>query len=452
MFGKGGENLMRQEEKNIGFNGLSVLSAPKKAFKKIKRKIRERKRVKHLESYHVRYRSKIKVLKKKVSENNQKIKVAFLVMFDSMFAAKPLFEKMLKDDLFDPFILVIPNRTWGHQLEFYNLKKTYNRFVELYGGNYVVCAYCENSKRLVDYASGVDIAVFVNPYDPMTYDAYTIRHYARKQVLPIYINYGMISDACYAKEYIIATEALSLCWKVFADTKDNVKDFCQYSILKGRNVVLSGYCKMDGLAYVKKKKSERKKIILAPHHTVEIFLLPLSNFLIYCDFFLELPQKYPQIDWVFRPHPRLFFALSRENMGMWGKERAEAYKKKISSFPNVEYQEGGDYFETFVNADAMIHDCGSFMMEYLYTGNPCLYLLRSKQAIKETFAPIGQRCLDHYYQAFNKQDIIDFIENIVLKENDPMKDKRIKFAKEEIMINYPHVAEFILNDIKRELT
>ncbi|MBO6038197.1 MAG: hypothetical protein J6P29_06590, partial [Acetobacter sp.] len=139
-------------------------------------------------------------------------------------------------------------------------------------------------------------------------------------------------------------------------------------------------------------------------------------------------------------------------VSVWGKEKVDDYIKKISSFSNVEYQEGGDYLETFVNSDAIIHDCASFMMEYLYTGHPAMYLLKNKEVIEEIFASIGQKCLEHYYQAFNEQDIINFIEEVVLKDNDPLKEERIKFAKEEIMINYPHVADFILQHIKDELT
>ncbi|MBR2123611.1 MAG: hypothetical protein IJ934_00300 [Acetobacter sp.] len=268
-------------------------------------------------------------------------------------------------------------------------------------------------------------------------------------------------DSHYAVKAIICSTLVNLCWKVFVGTKDNFDDFCKYAPLKGENVILSGHCKMDGLALIKRKKSDRKKIILAPHHTVDIddtSSLPLSNFLTYSDLFLELPQKYPQIDFVFRPHPTLFIILSgivlRGETGVigWGKERVDDYIKKMSSFPNVEYQEGGDYFETFVNSDAIIHDCASFIMEYLYTGHPPLYLLRNKESIKEVFAPIGQKCLEHYYQAFNEQDIINFIEEVVLKGNDPLKEQRIKFAQEEIMVNYPHVSDFILQHIKDELT
>ena len=34
-------------------------------------------------------------------------------------------------------------------------------------------------------------------------------------------------------------------------------------------------------------------------------------------------------------------------------------------FDTFIYQNGGDFFEVFVNSDGLIHDCGSCMVEYL---------------------------------------------------------------------------------------
>lgn len=42
----------------------------------------------------------------------------------------------------------------------------------------------------------------------------------------------------------------------------------------------------------------------------------------------------------------------------------------------------------------------------------------------------GQDALNNYYQAFNESDIVDFIENTILKGQDLRGKERIKFAKE----------------------
>lgn len=381
-------------------------------------------------------------------KNNAKINVVFLVIFDSVFPAKPLFEKMLEDDCFAPKLLIVPDISRGDKNQFYQLQKSYNFFVNLYGKDFVMNSYESESKTFLDPVEDFDIACFANPYDAMTMEVYSIEYYVKNKVLPIYISYGTMPDY-YAREHIINLKSLNLCWKVFVDTKENFDDVVCYTDQKGQNAVLSGYCKMDELAEIKHKILERKKIIIAPHHTVSMPSFALSNFLEYSNFFLELPLKYPQIDFVFRPHPLLFVTLSAPNL--WGKEKVTEYINKISSYPNVEYQNGGDYFDTFLNSSAIIHDCSSFLMEYLYTGHPACYMLKNKKEIKEIFAPIGQQCLKNYYHAFNKEDIIRFIENVVIANNDPMKKERVEFAKEKIMLNYPNVADYIIKNIKEEL-
>lgn len=241
-------------------------------------------------------------------------------------------------------------------------------------------------------------------------------------------------------------------WLVFAETKylyDLTKEICDNG---GRNAVLVGYAKMDSLALLDNIESKRKKIIIAPHHTAGVQFdnfLPLSNFLSYADLFLELPNLYPDIDFVFRPHPLLFIHLEKFNA--WDKDKIEDYINKLKSFPNMCYQEGGEYFHTFMESSAIIHDCGSFMAEWLFTDKPCCYMLKKELSLSYNFTPFGEEVLNHYYKAFARQDILDFIDNVVIAGKDNMKDSRINFAKEKIRINYPHVSQKIIDYIKEQI-
>lgn len=182
---------------------------------------------------------------------------------------------------------------------------------------------------------------------------------------------------------------------------------------------------MDKLAGIKCKNKTRKQILLCPHHTINSKELDLSNFLKYSDLFLELPKLYPEIDFIFRPHQLLKYNL----INYRGDEKTNKYYEKIISYPNVVYDNNQDYLETFANSDAMIHDCGSFTAEYLFTGKPCCYMLKNVDDIKRKFLPMGQKCLDNYYKAFNKNDILNFIDNVVIKGIEPMKNQRDKGIK-----------------------
>jgi hypothetical protein len=77
-------------------------------------------------------------------------------------------------------------------------------------------------------------------------------------------------------------------------------------------------------------------------------------------------------------------------------------------------------------------------------------MLKNYDDINKMFLPMGQKCLDHYYKAFNQDDILNFIENVVIKGIDLMKSQKDKFLK-ELRSNYPNVAQIIVGHIIREI-
>lgn len=285
----------------------------------------------------------------------------------------------------------------------------------------------------------------------MTDALYGIENLAKKGILSFHLNYGFLLFY-YSRNHVCDRIEMNLSWKIYVETPFNLQENVLYTKTKGKNAVLVGYAKMDSLSKFKPQIRTRKRLIIAPHHTIyedSVNPLPLSNFMRYSEFFLQIFEKYPQIDFIFRPHPLLMVALAKEEH--WGAKRVEAYLKRLEKFKNAKYQEGGEYFDSFVNSDGIIHDCASFLCEYLYTDHPCCYMLRNKEQIQKLFLPLGQEALKHYYQAFCEDEIINFIEEIILKENDPKKQERLKFANEKIKINFPNVADKIIQDLKDSL-
>ena len=382
-------------------------------------------------------------LVKKINQG-EKIRVCFSVIFDSIFPAKSIFEKMLQDELFDPFILVIPDSARGEENMLYQMNKTYKTLSSQY--KQVYNSYYYNKKIFIDFSSKIDICFFANPYDEMTESFYKIKQTSKLGILCFYTSYGYVISNWHYSLY--DNPSFNSLFKIYA-----LESF-EYKKLNNKLTVpdsakLAGYCKMDKLANIKNKERKRKKVIIAPHHTINKEGLSLSNFLEYFNFFLELPRKYTELDFIFRPHPLLFTTL--EGNRIWDKEKIEEYIEEIKSNPNMKYEEEGDYLETFVNSDGLIHDCGSFSAEYLFTGHPCCYLLKDDETTTKNSNEFHQACINQHYKAYNKQQIIDFIENIIIKENDWMKTKRKNFFETILKINYPNTTDFIYNDIKKEL-
>ena len=393
------------------------------------------------------YQSIIKALKNKIL-NKSKIRVCFMVIFDSVFPAKPLFEKMLMDDIFEPFILIIPDKSRGEKHMYEQMEKSYNNLSAKY--SCVYSSYDNVRKLFIDYSARMDIVCTANPYETMTNKLYRIGKLCKKNILPIYFNYGYPAVSFARK--VASLGSLAKMWKVFSESESIIEEYCKSMKTHGTNLVLAGYMKMDELANFVEVPRARKRVIIAPHHTIEEKFqstIGLSNFLIYAEFFKELPKLYPQIDFIFRPHPLLKVALEKDEI--WGVEKTQKYFEEITKHSNLIYQDGGDYFETFVNSDGMIHDCSSFLAEYMYTEKPVCYMLRNVASIKQFFMNNGQEMIQNCYQAYSEKDILSYLDNVILAGNDVLRNERVKFVYKTLKVNYPNVSEFVLDYIKEQL-
>lgn len=380
-------------------------------------------------------------------DKNGKIKVAFIVVFKSVFPTRPIFEKMCADPNFDPYIVAAPNvgRTMKYQRDLYN--DTFEGLKEEYGDR-VIGGYDIANDKYYELKDEYSVIFFCNPYKHLVHPYHEIEYFLDKPVLPIYSSYGFAALSFW--DEVIATDFYNYLWKACVETPSNLKHLQQVQTIKGKNGVVTGYIKADGLANVVPTPRDRKRILICPHHTVWGWkTLNISNFLTYCDLFVELPKMYPDIDFVFRPHPLLMDNLKAHKV--WTQQQIDDYLARMLESPNITYDTSGDYYQQFVDSDAMIHDCGSFIGEYLYTEKPCCYMIKSEEETYKGLVPLGQQCMDQYYHAKSKEDIINFIENVVIKGNDPMKAQREAFVKNELKANYPHAADTMINMIKKEL-
>ena len=378
--------------------------------------------------------------------NGEKIRVAFYVLYDAMFSGKMLYKLMLEDDFFEPFIVVIPNLSKDSDHMYKELSRNYASLSQEFENVYQ--AYSDET-GFIDYSMQADLICFSNIYDSFTHELYTMSWVVKARVLTFVLSYGIYFDK-YARDHILNIGLHNAAWKIFVDTPVTLAEFSTYGSVKGKNAVLTGYGKMDSLAHIELTPRKRKRIVIASHHSVESKLFCVSTFHKYSQLFLDLPKRYPDIDFVFRPHPVLFTNLYYKNI--WSKEKIDQYLAEIASLPNMQFQDGGDYLETFMNSDALIHDCGSFLAEYLYTNKPCCYLVRDKEALPQIFTSLGLECIEQHELAYISDDIIKFIDEVIVGENDTKKEERDNFANTFLKVNYPHASNVILEHLKQECT
>lgn len=134
-----------------------------------------------------------------------------------------------------------------------------------------------------------------------------------------------------------------------------------------------------------------------------------------------------KIQIAFKPHPKLKSKLYEHPD--WGKEKTDNFYEFWASQPNTQIEEG-EYINLFKTSDAIIHNCGSFTAEYLYTYKPAAYTIKDEESLRHGMHTFGQRCVDGYYIIQNKTDLEKFINECVITEKDPLKEVRITIFNE----------------------
>ncbi len=374
----------------------------------------------------------------------ERLRVAFLVCDASMFSGESVFAKMRGDPRFECFIAVAPRVTRGDAF----LRETLEKAVGTLGKRYpgaVRALYDPDGRRTESLDA--DIVFSTVLYEDQTLSDYTVERLSRRSLVAIlYYGYGGLFFTNEKKTPFLPN--IVFAWRYFVSNEATLAMSVAQNPALAANARVVGYCKMDRLAELQVPRRERKRVILSPHHTIDKDSdgLALSTFLVNSEMYLKLPEMFPEVDFVFRPHPLLFPRLATSKW--WGEEKTSAYRAKMETFPNVEFQQGGDYFETFADSDALIHDCGSFLAEYFYTGKPQCYLLENDATVERQFLPFSRKLLEHVERAYAEDDVVAFIRRVVLECDDPRREERDAFAAREVCVNHPHATYAVLSAVE----
>ena len=249
----------------------------------------------------------------------------------------------------------------------------------------------------------------------------------------------------------------NLAWRIFFPTEHHARMLARHSRFGASHVVVTGYPMADRLlseepvneGVWKEKDPSVKRVIWAPHHSVlEGDYLDYSHFLELADGMVELARKYRgKIRFAFKPHPRLKPKLHQHPD--WGVERTEAYYRLWDEMPNTVFVEG-DYVDLFRSSDALVHDCSSFLGEYLFMDKPVAYM-GDKALVSKDLNEFGRACLEHHYTATTLEAVTQFLDHVVLGGEDPMEPARRAFRETVLVGDGKNVALRIYEAFKASL-
>lgn len=366
---------------------------------------------------------------KRIRQEKAPVNVLFFALYASVWKYDRLYWLMENDPDFNPTVVICPvvNRGREHMLE--TLRDCYRNFEQR--GYRVVCAYDEKNDTYLNARSlAPDIIFYTNPYQGLIDNRYYITKF--RDVLTCYVNYAY--NTC-TFDWLCSLPFHNLLWAYFSEEERIKRLAAGYSPIKARNQVVSGYPMYDGFVtrdsdcrdWKRPDDTVMKRVIWAPHHDLDN---PAgASFLKYAELMKTLATRYKEkVQFVFKPHPLLKSRLY--GMPEWGSARTDAYYDFWANGENTACV-NGDYVDLFLSSDAMIHDCGSFTVEYLYTCKPVMYL--PSPGYEERLNEVGADAYGCHYLARCEADIENFLEEVVLNGQDTMEEKRRNFYRQSLV-------------------
>lgn len=375
-----------------------------------------------------------KVLEKLVNKKN-KIKVVFLIRENQKWVYQSIYEEFEKSDKFEPLVLVsiLTLAASGKDKTRKRLEENYNFFKSR--GINVECAY-KDGKYIDLKVFNPDIVFYDQSWDlPKKHEPYYVSTFALTCYCPY--SYEVIG---FPEDYTSTFHRFL--YRFFARDEISIKRYSSYNKDNVKNCVAVGYPKFD--EYYKDKKEcdiwkyqEKIKVIYAPHHSLDKNGLNLATFNKNGKFILELAKKYPETTWVFKPHPRLKYALLRTRS--MTENEINNYFNEWAEIGTI-YEEG-DYINLFRTSDLMITDGCSFWAEYLPTEKPLICPI-NKHCVKS----LEERITQGFYFASDNSELENLFVDLLINKNDPKLNIR-KNAIDYILSSNKQNNKNIYNEI-----
>lgn len=386
------------------------------------------------------YKKVLKRLKKKFKDNS-KINVIFLTNESSKWGYDSLYRIFEKSGYFDVKIVNLPLIREIYSKE--DIKQFYLDCEFYKKHNYNVQPGFVDEKFIDLKKLKPDIVFHEQPYGyDKKYKPYKISKYA----LTCYCSYGYEIFEYKANYTNVFHRYL---YKYFVEHDMNTERYELYREGNSKNCVAVGYPNLDAYINNLAKPSEfwndydKFKIIYAPHYTFgERTATGIGTFLQNYDFILNFAKNHPETTWLFKPHPRLKYQLTRVEK-VWTEEQWNNYEKEWQKYGKV--CEEGNYIDIFATSDLMITDCGSFLAEYLPSGKPFIRLCR-ENCIEMN--KLGEKIISEYYFSHNNNELEQLLNEIVVNKNDYKKEERLKLIPEIIDFNKScaeKIYEYIIN-------
>lgn len=370
---------------------------------------------------------------------NRKYKVLFLANELSKWKAQSLYDLLDTSDKFEPVVAVtLGDYQWNLKKEMQH--KILNDTFSYFRNNGVNCVLAYDLKHnkpipLKEYSP--DFVFYQQPWRiAKNQDIPAVSKFALTFYIPYYVPNYLSPETDYYKQlhqsifkfYVLNSEWADL-HKEFQTNR--IGEICPV----GHTMFDEFYLKKDKL----NDEINENYVIYAPHHSINNFE-NFATFLWNGLEILEYAKKHPEINWVFKPHPTLKYALIKNKV--MTEEQVSEYYAEWEKIGIACYT--SDYIDLFFKSKALITDCASFLIEYFCTGKPIIHLISDKATVK--VPKTTQEIFDTFYPVRNIEQLYKALDEVIIKGIDKNKQERVNMLqKKELLNNY--AAKNIYNDL-----
>lgn len=352
---------------------------------------------------------------------NSAITLAFIVQYAAVWPSlRSVWRFAHNDSRFSTIVVLSP---FIHP--FSDEKTTYEEMRSCLNSENV--PYCTSDN--FDYISANPHVVFLqNPYEetrPLHLRTPALRAVGARIA---YVPYGLeIGGGDWNITAQFDSELQRSAWRIFARSERHKALFGRYCRAGNQHVVVTGHPKFDSGeqtvdAFVEPdwtaKIKERKVILWTPHFS-ESAIAAWSTFCLYGNHIFSEANRRTDIFFLVRPHP-LFFKAMRNN-NVWLQSEEDNFRKHISKSSNMALDESTQYQYAFRYSSALMADVGSFLLEYLPSEKPILYLRHPEGLGMNDDGDLAR----FLYVANSPKEITNFI-TMVSRGEDQSKNTRLQ--------------------------
>ena len=302
-----------------------------------------------------------------------------------------------------------------------------------------------------------DMAFISNPYESVTTPDFwpeNIAKATRLVFLPYYTEMVINSETITRNCRMPMAENS---WKIIAQS-DVIKELHEeYSLLKGRNVVVTGLPKWDSAKHYRSDtlnaeniiydewayKLEGKVVFLwNSHYNIHS---STSTLLQYGEHIINLIEGNEDVAMIWRPHPMtetIIKLYMQEYQGKW-----ESMLERVKESSNIVLDENKIVDFAFNYSNALISDYSSIIPQYIFTQKPILFLTKDDADLDDDNKIVHYDLLP---KAKEKSQINEFIESIC-NGRDDFKKERYTMLKNDFPNNGEDIGEKICDLLIKDL-